>query len=97
MREMRNKDANGNPLPFSLEFVTCDVNRNTGGDIKRYAKAYLSGAEVDRIDQAEKIVKKRSGRQSHFKNATRNIKTTDGELHKVHIFLMTKFNGKTVI
>jgi hypothetical protein len=92
---MRASDENGNPLPFNITFVTCDVNRKTGGKLKTMKQAYMTVTERKRTADATKVNAKAS--QRHFSNATRNIKSVSGELNKLHIYLITRLNGIPVI
>lgn len=84
---------------FSMGLRTCDLTKNTGGewlDIKLAAK---------HRDELENKSNDGGGGTSgirrnpnHFKNSTRNIKTIpEGRIIKVHLRLIRKFNGKTVL
>jgi len=96
LREMRQVDPHGNPVPFSIEWCTADVSRKTGGDIRKLAKAYMSGAEIGRVEKLDRAAKL-SKLPNHYGNATRNIKDVSGDLKKVHIHLILSINGKTVL
>jgi hypothetical protein len=96
LKVMRQTDKNGNPIPFSICWCTADKSRKTGGELKRLNKAYMSGAEIRRVGQMEEG-ERRSKRQNHFGNATRNIKDPEGNLKKVHIYLILELNGMTVL
>jgi hypothetical protein len=91
---MNKCDHNQNPIPFDLTYVTADRDRNTGGKIKTAKSAYMPAKEKTRVDKSNRST---PAAQNHFRHATRNIKTPDGNLHKIHIFLVTKFNGISVI
>lgn len=96
LKIMRQTDKNGNPQPFDITWCTCDRNRKTGGDIMRLNTAYMSGTEIRRVSELDEA-RKRSKRQNHFGNATRNIKDAEGNMKKVHIYLILELNGKTVL
>jgi hypothetical protein len=91
---MRKTDSNGNPIPFSITFVTYDKTRNTGGKLNSIKKAYMSVTEIKRTEPAKRIPKVF---QNHFSNATRNIKSANGDLVKIHIYLITRINNIPVI
>lgn len=93
LAEMRKTDRNGNPIPFDVTFVTCDRQRNTGGKVKSLTGAYMNRTELDRTERE----RKKTGVQYHYRNATRNLKTANGDLTKVHIYLITRFNGMIVL
>ena len=89
---------------FSIQFVTFDKKRKTGGFIKHYPEARL----LLKDDKEKKVVKSSSGaapiktkNPNHWDNATRNIKVIVNGIEssgnkKLHIFLITMFNGKRV-
>jgi hypothetical protein len=86
---------------FSLEFVSYDKARKTGGFIRFFDEAKLTITPKEKKSLAKSKIKFQKN-QNHFKNATRNILTfnngnQDYGNKKVHIFLITRFNGKEVI
>lgn len=95
-------DAMDAGQPFSIAFVTADRRRNTGGEWIEVEKAYKSGY-VDPADrkkmqqlQPESDIISRS--PNHYENSTRNIViVANSEVRKLHVRLIRKFNGKTVI
>lgn len=95
LKAMRKLDRRGYAQPFSLRFVTYDRARRTGGRIVDVPWAVLNTAEQARVEEIEKMGKGKQPR--HFVNQTRNIKLKDGEIRKVHIQLITMFNGMRVI
>lgn len=86
--------------PFSICFVTCDTKKGTGGEwieIKNCRKhMHLSAEKLRRLEKAQPV----SGYKKdpkHYENSTRNLKLPNGEIRKVHIRLIRKFNNKTVL
>jgi hypothetical protein len=88
--------------PFSIVFITCDQRKGTGGEIitveKAYKQKWLSPEERKQqqlLQPASNIIKKHP---RHYENSTRNIRlASNGDIRKVHIRLIRKFNGKTVL
>lgn len=95
--------GDGIPVSFSLTFITADKNRNTGGEIISIEKAQKCvGKRSGNVLYATPInidAKKSVSRDPHHaENDTRNIFIpTSGQVRKVHVRLITKFNGKIVI
>ena len=87
---------------FSISFITCDVRKGTGGELIHVEKAvkanWLSPADLKKqahLQPQSRILKKDP---RHFENSTRNIRlVSNSEIRKVHIRLIRKFNGKTVL
>lgn len=94
LREMDRIDEKGNPVPFSIEFCTCDENRKTGGEL-----IFLEGVVLARnVKKIPRYVRKEStpGKKANeWQSATRNILIpSSGEIRKCSIHLITMFNGK---
>lgn len=88
LREMQRRDQKGEPLPFSITFVTCDLKRVTGGEKITLQRAVLVGgpSKSDKIRDPK-----------HGANFTRNIKAVDGDrIIKIRPLLVTRFNGMGV-
>ncbi len=89
----------GTGAPFSMAFVTDDERRGTGGEWVEVAEAfkhdYVSKTERKKLEKAQpqQLVKKNP---NHYDHSTRNISLPNGELRKVNIRLIRRFNGKTV-
>lgn len=92
IKKMNEIDGKGNPVPFNIE--VCTLNRFT-----------TKGGERLKMDNVilykQKHVKKPSGDKTkmpnHYDNGTRNLMLLDsGEIRKIHIRLIEKFNGKAV-
>lgn len=89
---------------FDIEFVKADRKRGTGGQIRTYIgcvkeSAIHNPASATR-KQEQPVLAAASGSKNpnHYENSTRNIYLLRERLtKKVHIRLITKFNGKRVI
>ena len=86
---------------FSISYVTYDSKRKIGGHLKEYPEAQITFTKEEKKRFA-KSNRKSSKPTAHYKNATRNIKTfVDGTEvagnKRLHLYLITKFNGKTVV
>jgi hypothetical protein len=98
LRMMERLDHKGRPIPFSLSFVTADRRRDLGGEIKSISGAILSKHNT----LLPKYVRTVDGfgnskAPRHYENATRNVQSPDGGITKVHIRLITNFNGQKII
>lgn len=88
--------------PFSIAFITADRRKNTGGELIEVDKAYKSGyvdpherRKMQQLQPASDMIRKSP---NHYENSTRNIViTVNSQVRKVHIRLIRKFNGKTVL
>ena len=84
--------------PFSLEWRTFNSKNKMGGKLKLVSNAILCMAlpkkEKSKNPKSINRIKKNP---NHWVNRTRNIETPGGDIVKVHIDLITKFNGKRVI
>lgn len=80
---MAQVDSDGNPVPFTGTAVTCDLERNRGGE-KWDFTAVLSAP---------------GGKRKAYRNRNdvRNIKLIpSNEIRGIDPILITEFNGKTV-
>ena len=96
---MRDVDDDGNPVPFSVQYVTHNRRSKMGGELIDIPKAVVcvtmrKGKIV--YDIRPKTVVKRN--PNHHQNNTRNfnIVGTD-QIRKCNIRLITKFNGQKVV
>ena len=96
--------------PFSMAFVTDDENRGTGGEwieVKNVFKhEYVTKAERKKLAKAQpqQLLKKDP---HHYEHSTRNIAFENGEIRKINIRLIRRFdlpgvkdlfrNGKVVM
>lgn len=86
---MQMTTAGGALIPFSIEFVTCNLKAGTGGKVINLEKAIIQGGP------GSKSTKRNA---NHFDNYTRNIVAADGDqIIKIHVLLVRKFNGAKVI
>ncbi len=82
-----------------MAFVTDDEKRGTGGEwieIKKgFKHDFVSKKERAMLAKAQpqQAVKKNP---HHYENSTRNIALPNGEIRKVSIRLIRRFNGKIV-
>jgi hypothetical protein len=94
-------------IPFSVTFITLDLKRDKGGDIVTIENGMLSGKgnEVKLSTKAVNQLMKfddyehsrNSKRPNHYENRTRNIRILGtSQIRKLHIRLITEFNGKKV-
>lgn len=99
---MSRKDEAGKAVPFDVEFKTYNRNNKTGGSSRQYKGAKLCMGEKLKgrafID-AEHFYRKEKNRKNpnHWKNRTRNIELQGGQVKKLNILYITKFNGLEVI
>ena len=86
--------------PFSISFVTADNKKNEGGEWIDIAQAYKHEFVTRRqMNEAQKYQPKSnvlSKNPNHYANSTRNIRLPNGEIRKLHIRLITKFNNQIV-
>lgn len=86
---MNTWEKRGERVPFSITWVKCDEKQGTGGEKITLDQAVLVG-------NAHSKSEKRN--PNHFENYTRNIRAYEGDrIMKIHIPLVTRFNGKQVI
>lgn len=86
------------PKTFSCTVITCDLDRDTGGEILT-----LHNVRLNKISKAAKVKKENKTEEdisilpNERKNATRNLLLPNGQVRKIHIYLIIKFNGQEVI
>lgn len=84
---------------FSIGFRTCNITQQTGGEWIEYpiaVKQQHHFGESTKMVAAEKPAYKKDPK--HYENSTRNIRILpDGEIRKVHLRLIRRFNSKTVL
>ena len=102
LEEIKKIDESGNAVPFDMEVRTYNRHNKVGGVLKRYSRAkLLIGKKMKGkpfID-AEHFFRQHRPRKNpnHWENRTRNIEIKPGEIRKINILLITKFNGSQVI
>lgn len=99
--------------PFSLRYVKLNEQKGTGGEVVAISGQLLSGkgtgqqlaaapdpvpvltgAPTD-VEELEAWLRRNP---NHYDNMTRNlVSTVNGHYTKVHIYLITEFEGKKVI
>jgi hypothetical protein len=73
----------GDPIPFAIAAVTCDLNRKKGGERLVFEKAVVCNPGEKKI--------------THNRNSTINIKSFGTkEPRAIHPILITEFNGRSV-
>jgi hypothetical protein len=86
-------------VPFSVKVVKCDRKRKTGGEFEYYPKVEkLKGSNT--VEKSESHTASPNGKRhpKHSDNATRNLTDlSNGRTVKIHIDLMTLFNGEEVV
>lgn len=102
LEEMKKTDASGNAVPFDIEFRTFNKNNKMGGVLKKYERAKLlipkklKGKPFIDAEHFYRPVRVRKN-PNHWENKTRNIELTGGQIKKINILLITKFNNLEVI
>jgi hypothetical protein len=92
--------------PFSLRYIKLNEQKGTGGEVVALSGQLLSskgmsesaptiGAAPVDVEELETWLRRNP---NHYENMTRNLKSTvNGRYTKVHIYLITEFEGKKVI
>ena len=86
------------PKTFSCTVITCDLNRDVGGE-----KLTLHNVRLHKLTKKAKETKAKKTEESisilpnEKKNDSRNLLLPNGQVRKIHIHLITKFNGQEVI
>lgn len=102
LEEIKKTDAEGDSIPFDIEFRTYNRNNKMGGVLKRYEKAKLligkklKGKPFIDAEYFYREVRVRKN-PNHFDNRTRNIELPGGQIKKINILFITKFNNHEVI
>ncbi|WP_157466577.1 hypothetical protein [Cyclobacterium marinum] len=98
LRAMDRLDHKNRPVPFSIVFYTADKKLNKGGERKEIKGGVLT-KHVKGLPIHIRRVDGFAGSKSpkHYENATRNVSSPDGSITKVHIRLITYFNGLRII
>ena len=94
--EMRRKDEKGKLVPFSVWLVLCNRIKNTGGQLVTYKDLTLPKSEAFAISKTDRT-NPRTKSPDHMRNGTINFLFPSGEFRKVHVGLITRFNGMKVI
>ncbi len=85
---------------FSIDFVTIDLKRGTGGEwihLPRVRKNPRKTPEEKQLEAAMGMITSPRRDPHHYENSTRNLQLANGLVRKVHLRLIRKINGKTVL
>lgn len=102
LEAIKKTDAKGNAVPFDIEFRTYNRNNGMGGVLKKYERVKLlipkklKGKPFIDAQHFYRPVRVRKN-PNHFENRTRNIELTGGQIKKINILFITKFNNLEVI
>lgn len=87
---------------FSIEFVTADIERKRGGKLVAYDNAMRLSNDTPQITTQKK--KAAGSSHKHVKQGNETITLhlptepkRQNRIRKVHLYLITKFNGKEVV
>lgn len=110
MKEMLEAMETG--YPFSISFVSCDLQRKAGGQIKKYKEVVLN-APTEKQKESRKETKGKTppatkkrvrGRRNphHYEHSTRSFRVcVNGcktkAVKKFHLFLVLTFNDKKLM
>ena len=88
------RDANMMFVPFDIEYRTFNEQTKQGGKLKTYnGVKYLPEAKETEEATADLSAKT----PNHYKNRTRNIELSNGELRKIRIDFIVSINNTKVI
>jgi len=94
----------GEPLPFNISFRTLNRYSNKGGKLNFYEGAkkaimFVSSKSTTNTLRHEEILKDTPIKRNpkHWKNRTRNIVLSNGDIRKIHLRLIISINGKQVV
>lgn len=88
------RDASGMFIPFDLEYRTFNKQTFKGGSMKAYhGVKYLPQANEDEENPPSLYAKS----PNHYKNRTRNIELSNGEIKKIRIDFIISINNTKVI
>lgn len=83
---------------FSIAFVTADLHKKKGGEWITIEDARKFTGTATRGSASPEMSGSNAGKSpNHFVHRTRNILLKNGEIRKLRIRLIRRFNGKTVI
>jgi hypothetical protein len=102
LETMKKIDVNGGAVPFDIEFRTFNKNNKMGGVLKKYENAKLligkkmKGKPFIDVEHFYRPLRVRKN-PNHWDNKTRNIELSGGQIKKINILYITKFNNLEVI
>jgi len=92
LQQMNKVDPKGMPIPFDLEVCTYNRFQKKGGE-----RLSLKQVIIHKQKHVKKPVKDKTKIPNHYENSTRNVMiVSSGEIRKIHIRLIERFNGKAV-
>ena len=97
---MNATDPEGNPVRFDIEVREFSKQNRTGGKYKVYSEACLLRAEKRKGPKGKGLFlpeNKERKNPGHFKNRSRNLELPSGDIKKINILFIIRFNGKNVI
>lgn len=95
LTEMKKLTPQKKPVPFSVEVRTYNRYNKSGGKLVKYNDAeYMNPPKNKGAVRLSDTTPFKN--PQHFKNRTRNIKV-DGDIKKINILFITRFNGRTVV
>jgi len=95
LNKMDERDRHGEPIPFDIEFVTCDRRRKRGGEIIIMKNAVKS---LKRKPSPALAPGQARPAPKHGQNSTRNIQCIgSSQIRKINIRLITKLNGENIV
>lgn len=103
LEQMELKTAAGFAISFDIEVREFSAQSETGGKYKVYNDARLLISKPRTFKGKKNSLQKlffedkKVKNPSHFSNHTRNIELANGEIKKINIRFIIKFNGKKVI
>lgn len=82
----------------SLAFRTYDFKKQRGGEYIAFDECHVHNHKTQAERKQERNDVRFNRNPQHFANSTRNVVVMpSGEIRKLHIRLIRKFNGKTVL
>lgn len=99
LQEMERTDRHGNPIPFSIVWLSYNEQKNTGGEYLSFDSAIYPKVKGIRAVKAKPGRHAQPGRIiNQFKNAIRNIQEYGTEqLYAAHIWSIAIFNQRRVV
>jgi hypothetical protein len=101
LAQMEARDERRRPVPFSVEFCTCDENKGEGGELIRLDNVVLARSTSGLATKASRPASggTAAARQANeWTNATRNFYLLDSQqIRKAHIRLIIGFNNMDVV
>ncbi len=94
IQQLGHVDEHGQQRAFDISFYT-----NDGELVSLQSCKVTVGKRKGKIvmDERPRLKEAKRKNPAHFKNLTRNLVLPNQELRKVHIRLITQFNGQKVI